>query len=76
MFVDASYERNTKSFQMHHQKPGRVRSLTLGEVSGEIHHIKSEISTIKAQIAELQKGKQFATSQKYEEEEEEDENDP
>eukprot|EP00253_Pinus_taeda_P016901 PITA_16901 len=72
LFFDASYEHNTKSFQMHHQKPGRVRSLTLGEVSGEIHHIKSEISAIKAQIAELQKGKQVAASQKYEEEEDED----
>ena len=29
LFVDASYERNTKSFQRHQQKPDRVRSLTL-----------------------------------------------
>jgi len=57
LFVEASYERNTRSFQMHHQKPGKVRSLTLGEVSGEIHQLKSEISAIKTQIAELQKGK-------------------
>ena len=33
LFIDASYERNTKPFQMHQQKPSRVRSLTLGEVS-------------------------------------------
>lgn len=59
LFVDASYERNTKSFQMHHQKPGKLRSLTLGEVSGEIHQLKSEISAIKAQIAELKKGKEI-----------------
>jgi len=59
LFIDASYERNTKSFQMHHQKPGKVRSLMLGEVSGEIHHLKTEISAIKAQIAETQKGKQI-----------------
>lgn len=57
LFVNASYERNTKSFQMHHQKPGKVRSLTLGEVSVEIYHLKAEISAIKTQIAEIQKGK-------------------
>lgn len=44
---------------MHHQKLGKVRSLTLGEVSGEIHQLKSEISAIKAQIAELKKGKEI-----------------
>ena len=60
LFIDASYERNTKSFQMHQQKPGRVRSLTLGEVSREIHNLKVEISTMKSQIAELKKGKQMA----------------
>ena len=44
---------------MHHQKPGKVRSLTLGEVSGEIHQLKAEISVIKAQIAEIKKGKEI-----------------
>ena len=69
LFIDASYERNTKSFQMHHQKPERVRSLTLGEVSGEIHHLKAEIFAIKSQIAEIQKGKQIAISQVEKDEE-------
>lgn len=67
LFIDASYERKTKSFQMHHQKLGRVRSLTLGEVSGEIHHLKAEISAIKAQIAEIQKGKRYAEEKSEEE---------
>jgi len=58
LFVDASFERNTRSFQRHQEKPDKVRSLTLGEVSREIHNIKSEISTLKSQIAEIKKGKQ------------------
>lgn len=34
-----------------------VRSLTLGEVSREIHSIKNEISALKTQIAEIKKGR-------------------
>jgi len=50
---DASYEKNTKSFQRHQRKPDRVRSLILGEVSREIHILKTEISALKAQMAEI-----------------------
>jgi len=49
---------NTKSFQKH-QPHNKVRSLTLGEVSIEIHHLKSEISSLKSRIAKLEKGKQL-----------------
>ena len=63
LFIDASFERNTKSFQRHQEKHDRVRSLTLGEVSCEIHIIKSEISAMKSQIAELRKGKQMVTKE-------------
>lgn len=57
LFIDAAYERNTKSFQMNQQNPGRVRSITLGEVSREIRNLKVEIFAMKCQIAELKKGK-------------------
>jgi len=56
LFVDASFERNTKLFQKH-QPHDKVRSLTLGEVSREIHHLKSEIYGLKSRIAGLEKGK-------------------
>jgi len=46
LFIDASYECNTKSFQRQKQQD-KVRALTLGEVSKEIHNLKSELSALK-----------------------------
>ena len=57
LYVDASYEWNTKSFQRYQQQD-KVRSLTLGEASREIHYLKAEISTLKSKVAYLEKEKQ------------------
>lgn len=56
LFVDASYDKSTKSFQRNqqHTKP---RSLTLGEVSDEIHHLRKEIVELKIKISQIEKGK-------------------
>ena len=50
-FVDASYDRNTKSYLQHNST--KVRGLTLGEVSKEIHNLKSEINSMKSEISVL-----------------------
>ncbi len=39
LFIDASFERNTRSFQRSQQN-SKTRALTLGEVNQEIHHLK------------------------------------
>ena len=57
LFIDASFERNTRAYQRD-QLQNKVRSLTLGEVSREIHMLKSEISALKFQVSQLEKGKQ------------------
>ena len=49
IFPEASYYRNTKAYQRDHKK-SKVRPLTLGEVSREIHMLKSEISALKSQV--------------------------
>ena len=59
-FVDASYDRNTKSYLQHNSS--KARTLTLGEVSREIHNMKSEIYILKIEIIELKKNKQVAAS--------------
>lgn len=53
LFVDTSYEKSKKSFQREkqHTKP---RSLTLGEVSYEIHHLKKEIVELKTKIEKFE----------------------
>lgn len=56
MFVDASYEKNTKSFQRNQQHT-KSRSLTLGEVNHEIHYLKTKIVELKAKISQIEKGK-------------------
>ena len=56
LFVDASFERNTRSFQRSQQN-SKTRALTLGEVSQEFHNLKKQIVSLKAQARELQKGK-------------------
>ena len=61
MFVDASYERNTRSY-LRQKQEDKVRALTLGEVSREIHCMKTEISALKTRISELEKGKQVQAS--------------
>ena len=45
LFIDASFERNTRSFQRSQQK-SKTRTLTLGEVSQEIHHLKKDIVSL------------------------------
>ena len=50
IFVDASYELKTKAFQRD-QLQSKFRALTLGEVSREIHNLKTKISTLKHQVA-------------------------
>jgi len=55
------YEKNAKSFQRHQQQD-KARALTLGEVSHEIHNLKSEISILKSQIVRLEKGKSIDES--------------
>ena len=40
MFVDASYERNTRIY-LRQKQEDKVRALTLGEVSREIHCMKT-----------------------------------
>lgn len=57
IFVDASYEKNTKSY-LRQQQANKVRPLTLGEVSKEIHNMKTEISALKSQVSRLEKEKQ------------------
>lgn len=57
IFVDASYEKNTKSY-LWQQQANKVRPLTLGEVSKEIHNMKTEISALKSQVSTLEKEKQ------------------
>lgn len=56
MPVDASYEENKKYLQRNqqHTKPS---SLTLGEVSHEIHYLKKEIVELKEKIPQIGKGK-------------------
>lgn len=56
LFVDSSYEENTKYFQRN-QKHTKPRSLTLGEVSHEIHHLKKEIIELKTKVSQTNKGK-------------------
>ena len=56
LFVDASYQKNVQYYQgnQQHTKP---RSLTLGEVSHEIHLLKKEIVELKEKISQIEKGK-------------------
>lgn len=56
LFINASFERNTRYFQRSQHK-SKTRSLTLGQVSQEIHHLKKEIVSLKAQVSELEKRK-------------------
>jgi len=56
LYVDASYDKNTKSFQRNQQRT-KPRSLTLGEVSHEIHHLKKEIVELKTKMEKMEKRK-------------------
>lgn len=56
LIINASFGRNTRSFQRSQQK-SNTRALTLEEVSQEIHHLKKEIVSLKAQVSKLEKGK-------------------
>ena len=56
LFVDASFEKNTRAFQRSQQQ-SKARSLTLGEIIQEIHNLKKEISSLNTKVSEIEKGK-------------------
>lgn len=57
LFIDSSFEGNKRSFQRIQQN-SKTKALTIGEVSQEIHLLKEEIVSLKAQVSKLEKGKE------------------
>ena len=59
-FIESSYDRNTKTYLQHNSS--KARALTLGEVSKEIHDLKSEIRSMKNEISVLKSQSQQPVS--------------
>jgi len=55
IFIDASYERNTRSF-MQKIRNERLQPLTIGDVSREINVLKSNVAELKDKVQRIENG--------------------
>ena len=55
VFIDASYERNTRSF-MRQNRNERLQPLTIGDVSRDINVLKSVVAELKDKVQRIENG--------------------